>query len=129
MSDRLTAFFFGRRAASVLIASALGVASLALLGGCEVRYSEREVHVAEAPSGEKPTKSRPVGALAVFNAIPADMPSSLNNGAFIMTIPSTGCEYIVTTGGGISPNTARDANGVERHNGCRLNTYRVRPAS
>ncbi|USN15229.1 hypothetical protein KIKIMORA_00830 [Brevundimonas phage vB_BpoS-Kikimora] len=128
MNDRLTAFFFGRRAASVLIASALGVASLALLGGCEVRYSEREVHIAEAPSDEKPSKPRPVGALAVYNAIPADMPSGLNR-TFIMTIPSTGCEFIVTTGGGISPNTARDANGVERHNGCRINTYRVRPAS
>lgn len=35
MNDRLSEFFFGRRAAPVLITAALGLAIIGLLGGCQ----------------------------------------------------------------------------------------------
>lgn len=35
MDDRLSGFFFGKRAAPVLITAALGLAVVGLLGGCQ----------------------------------------------------------------------------------------------
>ncbi|USN13909.1 hypothetical protein KABACHOK_00730 [Brevundimonas phage vB_BpoS-Kabachok] len=115
--DALSAFFFGRRAVSVLMLAALLGAGVAL-EGC--RPAPAAAEAKPEPLGRTVTTAPAPGAVRTFTV---RYPAGHADTFYIVTQPETGCEYLMSGSESLTPNMARTRNGSVFHAGCRLGAF------
>lgn len=109
--DALSAFFFSRRAFGVLLVATMLSAGVAL-AGC-------------APSAENPPPppvepdARARGAVQVLEVGDGHAEIRL----YVVTQPETGCQYLMSSRGSLTPNMARTHTGKTVQLGCTLGAY------